>query len=381
MPTPSTSDLPKPKSWDEFEDIVWEIYTRRWQDPHAQRYGRSGQAQKGVDIYGQQSDLKKYIAVQCKRYEDNRFNLETIISEVAKVEDFPSPISEYIIATTASRDTKIQDSIRDLNQERLAKNIFPIYVVFWEDLCSYLVEPSSYDLLKKYYSAWGEVFVEQRKSVEEKKIATLNPLDILLSRKFCECTNYLGIFVSYFIEDELGHEKAESLVNNSICTNSLNYSFALEAIASIFERKSLTGQSNAISKSGDGVSWQEFLLSAFDRIRTNCESLLTKYGGSGSPELVLELERIKDVSGTMIGLTGSNNSSYTQETHSDEIRRKVYTHSFLKPYFVEVIRVRILAIQYLSSSSEARIQPKVLPGENLKIEMVVLDIVKNDRTS
>ncbi len=29
MPIPATSDLPKPKSWDEFEDIVWEIYTRK----------------------------------------------------------------------------------------------------------------------------------------------------------------------------------------------------------------------------------------------------------------------------------------------------------------------------------------------------------------
>ncbi|WP_442786351.1 restriction endonuclease [Leptothoe sp. PORK10 BA2] len=71
MPVPSTSDLPKPKSWDEFEDIVWEVYARKWQDPHTQRYGRSGQAQNGVDIYGQQNSSKSsnsYIAIQCKRY-------------------------------------------------------------------------------------------------------------------------------------------------------------------------------------------------------------------------------------------------------------------------------------------------------------------------
>jgi hypothetical protein len=168
MPTPSTSDLPKPKSWDEFEDIVWEIYTRRWQDPHAQRYGRNGQAQKGVDIYGQQSGSNKYVAVQCKR--DDKFNLTTITSEIAKVEEFSSPISEYVIATTASRDTKIQDYLRELNQERYLKNTFLIHVVFWEDLCSYLAEPNNYDLLKKYYSVWEEVFVKQRKLAEEKTI-------------------------------------------------------------------------------------------------------------------------------------------------------------------------------------------------------------------
>lgn len=170
MPTPSTSDLPKPKSWDEFEDIVWEIYTRRWQDPHAQRYGRSGQAQKGVDIYGQQSGSNKYVAVQCKRYKGNKLNLTTIEKEIAKAQEFSSPISEYIITTTESRDTKIQDSVRELNQERSLKNTFLIRVVFWEDLCSYLAERNNYDLLQKYYSAWEEVFVKPRKSSEEETI-------------------------------------------------------------------------------------------------------------------------------------------------------------------------------------------------------------------
>jgi hypothetical protein len=162
MPTPSTSDLPKPKSWDEFEDIVWEIYTRRWRDPHAQRYGRSGQAQKGIDIYGQQSGSSKYVAVQCKRYEDNKLNLSTINSEIFKAEEFPSSVSEYIIATTASRDTKIQDSVRQLNEQRMSENKFSVHIVFWEDLCSYLTEPDNYDLIGKYYSAWKSVFVRQQ---------------------------------------------------------------------------------------------------------------------------------------------------------------------------------------------------------------------------
>ncbi len=27
MPTLPTAELPKPKSWDEFEEIVWDIFT------------------------------------------------------------------------------------------------------------------------------------------------------------------------------------------------------------------------------------------------------------------------------------------------------------------------------------------------------------------
>jgi hypothetical protein len=158
MPIPSTSELPKPKSWDEFEDIVWEIYTRKWKDPHAQRYGRSGQAQNGVDIYGQKNISKNYVAIQCKRYGEKKLSVQRIVAELEKADSFPSPISEYLIATTESRDAKIQDFIRILNDERKSENKFTVYIVFWEDLCSDLAHPDNYDLLKKYYSEWEQIF-------------------------------------------------------------------------------------------------------------------------------------------------------------------------------------------------------------------------------
>ena len=166
MPTPSTSDLPKPKSWDEFEDITWEIYKRKWHDNHAEKYGRSGQAQNGIDIYGRQNSSGKYIGVQCKRYEDNKLNQQIIKEEIVKAECFSPPLSEYIIATTASRDTKLQDFVRSLNEERGLENKFPVYIVFWEDICNDLADPNNRDLLKKHYSNWKETLSEE-KSISE----------------------------------------------------------------------------------------------------------------------------------------------------------------------------------------------------------------------
>lgn len=161
MPTPATSDLPKPKSWDEFEDIVWEIYTRRWQDPHAQRYGRSGQAQHGIDIYGQPNKSDKYVAIQCKLRQDEQLETKEIKSDVIKAEGFSSPISEYIIATTIPRDKKLQDFIRQLNEERQPENKFIVQITFWDNICQDLTNPSNYDLLKKYYPEWDNVFNRQ----------------------------------------------------------------------------------------------------------------------------------------------------------------------------------------------------------------------------
>lgn len=176
MPTPSTSDLPKPKSWDEFEDITWEIYKRKWHDNHAQRYGRSGQPQNGIDIYGRPNSSGKYIGVQCKRYKDNKLHQKIIKEEIVKAEYFSPPLSEYIIATTASRDTKLQDFVRSLNEKRGLENKFPVYIVFWEDICNDLVDPNNRDLLKKHYPEWEPIFSNQEKSISSEQVASIHCL-------------------------------------------------------------------------------------------------------------------------------------------------------------------------------------------------------------
>ncbi|MEG4026767.1 MULTISPECIES: restriction endonuclease [unclassified Microcoleus] len=175
MPTPSTSDLPKPKSWDEFEDITWEIYKRKWHDNHAQKYGRSGQPQNGIDIYGQENSSGNYIGVQCKRYKDNKLNKEIIKEEIVKAEGFSSPLNEYIIATTESRDTKLQDFVWSLNEERRLENKFLVYIVFWEDICNDLADTNNRDLLKKLYSEWEQIFSNQEKSISE-QVASIHCL-------------------------------------------------------------------------------------------------------------------------------------------------------------------------------------------------------------
>ncbi|MEG4281056.1 hypothetical protein QUA62_26875 [Microcoleus sp. MON1_C1] len=185
MPTPSTSHLPKPKSWDEFEDITWEIYQRKWQDNHAQRYGRSGQPQNGIDIYGRPNSSDKYIGVQCKRYEDNKLNQQIIQAEIVKAECFSPPLSEYIIATTASRDTKLQDFVLSLNEKRRVENKFSVYIVFWEDICNDLADPNNRDLLKKYYSVWEQIFSNQEKSISSEQVASIHCLLSLEIQQDC----------------------------------------------------------------------------------------------------------------------------------------------------------------------------------------------------
>jgi hypothetical protein len=65
MATAATSHLRPPKDWDEFEDMCADTFQHQWDDRNATRYGRQGQRQNGVDIYGR-PPVGGVAGVQCK---------------------------------------------------------------------------------------------------------------------------------------------------------------------------------------------------------------------------------------------------------------------------------------------------------------------------
>lgn len=159
MPTLPTSELPKPQDWNEFEDIVWNIYRHKWQDPNAQRNGRQGQPQNGVDIFGQPKGLgDKYVGIQCKRLSDGKLTKKLIENEAANAETFLPKLAEFTIATTDNRDSNLQEDVRKINFIRKKQQKFPIFIVFWQDLCNDLTQPDNHNVLQKFYSDWLHTF-------------------------------------------------------------------------------------------------------------------------------------------------------------------------------------------------------------------------------
>lgn len=149
MPSPSTTNLPRPRSWDEFEDICADVLKRLWNDPFVVRNGRSGQQQNGVDIYGQPKHLggpasEKYAGAQCKTTAE--LDIATVEEEVEKAKGFRPPLSEYLVMTTAARDATLQEEVRTKSWSRR------VLVMFWEDIS---LELSGYDdLLQKHFPGW-----------------------------------------------------------------------------------------------------------------------------------------------------------------------------------------------------------------------------------
>lgn len=149
MPAPTTTDLPIPKSWDEFEDICADLLKRLWRDPYVVRNGRSGQTQNSVDIYGKPIHLKGVgsgiAAAQCKRVE--KLTEKAVKAEIDDAAKFSPLPEEYLLLTTLKRDAALQEYVRS---EKWA--IARVEILFWEDLALQL---SGFDeLLKKHFPAW-----------------------------------------------------------------------------------------------------------------------------------------------------------------------------------------------------------------------------------
>lgn len=133
MPTLAHTNIPTPKSWDEFEDIVLTALQIRWLNPDLTRHGRPGQKQNGVDIYGK-DDKDLFVGVQCKNTVEGV--TETLISkEVQSAKSFVPAITRLIIATTARRDVSIQEYCRTQSKVQAKAGLFSIEALFWEDIC------------------------------------------------------------------------------------------------------------------------------------------------------------------------------------------------------------------------------------------------------
>jgi hypothetical protein len=133
MPTISSSVVPPPKSWDEFEDITLSAAKLRWNTDDFQRNGRSGQAQSGVDVFGH-DDHDLQVGIQCKNTVGG-VTIAVVDEEVANAEAFDPPLAHLYIATTAKRDAPLQQAVRKLSAERRRDGKFLVNLMFWDDIC------------------------------------------------------------------------------------------------------------------------------------------------------------------------------------------------------------------------------------------------------
>lgn len=149
-------DISPPSFWQDFERITLDICKRKWQDDYAERNGRRGQSQNGVDVYGYNYASNEHTGVQCKK-RLNKYSSETgapsntlttreINEEIEAAKKFRPCLDRFIIATTGPRDANLQEHVRKLNPQNLP---FKVVLWFWDDYIEHL--NNDHDLMYRYY--------------------------------------------------------------------------------------------------------------------------------------------------------------------------------------------------------------------------------------
>jgi hypothetical protein len=136
MPTIASSELPVPKSWDEFEEICADLFGEIWNDPNIVRFGQLGQSQNGVDIRGRLPD-GGIAGVQCKRKRQwpvAAITTQEIDDEVAEALKFKPRLSEFTIATTALNAAKLQAHVDATTERNRAQGLFSVHLLGWNEL-------------------------------------------------------------------------------------------------------------------------------------------------------------------------------------------------------------------------------------------------------
>lgn len=177
MPTVASSELPVPKSWEEFEDICADLFGRIWNDHNTVRYALQGERQDGVDIRGRLPD-GAIVGVQCKRKRQwpvVRLTIKDIDAEVAEALKFTPSLSEFTIATTALNAAKLQAHVDAITERHKAQGLFSVHLLGWSELCRRITDHP--ELVEKHFNFVA--FSSVREKIEEVHETTRLVADLL----------------------------------------------------------------------------------------------------------------------------------------------------------------------------------------------------------
>ena len=129
---------PPPEEPKAFESLCLALFQEIWgSGSGAQKNGRSGQQQAGVDIYGRVDG--RWVGVQCKQKSGllhTKLNVVELEGEVRNALHFTPPLTRFIVATTAPRDAAIQTRARELTETHATTGFFTVEIWSWPEIWS-----------------------------------------------------------------------------------------------------------------------------------------------------------------------------------------------------------------------------------------------------
>ena len=284
--------LPPPKSWTAFEDLCHSLFRAVWHDPLAQKHGRAGQAQHGVDIFGSPNGNYSIVqGVQCKgkdRLYGNKTTLAELKQEIEKAQAFEPPLSHWIFATTAPVDSTIQQAARQISEERQREGRFTVSVLGWGGILDLLCEHKQ--VLADLYPGHGVDSAALLKNLQEmpraSEVTALLDITRHMSslRQSSPATNFVWRPLTFgdgrgmgpaLMGRSLGPEDAVAcprLLEADLAVRDLKSAYSARIVGEPGAGKSICAYQAAVSFSRDG--WLVFRLTdpRSDDVRLDCET-------------------------------------------------------------------------------------------------------------
>ena len=126
---------PPPNEPDAFESLCLDLWKEVWDDPGAQKNGRSGQPQAGVDVFGEFRG--RCVGVQCKQKDGllrTKLTVRELEREVEEALAFQPPLTLFILATSGPADARVQQRAREISDRHKAQGRFKVEIWSWADI-------------------------------------------------------------------------------------------------------------------------------------------------------------------------------------------------------------------------------------------------------
>ena len=120
-------NFPPPANWQDFQILTARLVELMCIEGTVHEYGRLGQRQDGVDVYGETHN-GAHLGVQCKEMQLGKKLTQALMRDEAdKALKFQPNLKMFVVATTLPEDTRMHNAATNLNQS----GRYPFKIACW----------------------------------------------------------------------------------------------------------------------------------------------------------------------------------------------------------------------------------------------------------
>jgi tetratricopeptide (TPR) repeat protein len=171
----TATQVPRPEDEALFERGMKLLWKSVLKDPNVQTYGKRGQRQHGIDIFGNRNcQPTSFVGIQCKVRTKGKLDEKDVRDDFAAALKKFKNLTEYFVCTTADDDTVLQDLANELTKEHAKGRKIVVRVWGWQTLEQTILE---YPDVKLAFDPTYGLFGQKQAEELEKQSVMLARID------------------------------------------------------------------------------------------------------------------------------------------------------------------------------------------------------------